>query len=155
MQPNRSAPPLVEMCPRKREGAAAEGGRGLHSKRDEMDGRGQSGGGGLANSEQLPLPLQLPKGIAPLPSSPPPLMSAFSTPSARLSNARSLPSPSSLQPERPRPRCRRADSHSGWVRPSTARRGGVVAAAKAGVTARGSGCGLLRRGCSEGMDRNT
>ena len=34
---------------------------------------------------------------SPLPSSPPPLMSAFSTPSARLSNARPLPSPSYLR----------------------------------------------------------
>ena len=123
MQPNRSAPPLVEMCPRKREGAAADGGRGLHSKRDEMDGCGQSGGGGgLANSEQLPLPLQLPKGIAPLPSSPPPLMSAFSTPSARLSNARPLPSPSSARATAaPLPTCRQpkrmgaaSDCAAGW-----------------------------------------
>ena len=60
-----------------------------------------------------------------------------------------------LQPERLRPHCRRADSQSGWVRPATARRGGVVAAAKAGATAGGSGCGLFRRGCSEGMDRST
>ena len=107
MQPNRSAPPLVEMCPRKREGAAADGGRGLHSKRDEMDGCGQSGGGGgLANSEQLPLPLQLPKGIAPLPSSPPSphvsLQHSFSP-----AQQRSLPSPSSARAAAaPLPTCR-------------------------------------------------
>ena len=68
-------------------------GRRLHSKRDEMDGYGQSGGGGLANSKQLLLllllPLQLPKRDL---SSPlfPLLMSAFASPSARPNDARSF-----------------------------------------------------------------
>ena len=85
-------------------------------------------GGGLANSKQLP-PLQLPKGDL---SSPPLLMSAFSTaaPSAQLSNALSLIKEAAAARGRPaNPTGSTAGSRGGWVRQAAARRRGVMAAA--------------------------